>query len=95
MAGIEQATGWIITLVMAGMIGGAGVIALNAFQGSTTAGSDAYNTIGNFTGAVLNLAKQLPTVGTIMGVSFILLIVVGVFAGAYIGFEKFGGGGIS
>jgi len=95
MPGIENASGWIITLVMAGMIGGAGVIALNAFLGSTSAGTPAYNTIDNFTTAVLNLAKQMPTVGTIMGVSFILLIVVGVFAGAYVGFNRFGGGGIS
>lgn len=93
MPGINDSPAWILSLVIAGMIAGAGLIALVAFQDSTTAGDLAYEGIGNATDGISNLTEQLPTVGTIMGVGLILGVVVSAFVGVAFVVNRFGGGG--
>jgi hypothetical protein len=76
---ISDAPSVVMMLVMIGLILGAGVLALSQFSTSLGAGN-AQNAVNNATSGVLNLSQQLPTVGTIIGVSLIIVVVLGAFA---------------
>lgn len=58
------------------------------FAAGTQGANDTSNLITNYTGSVINTAKQLPTVGTILGVALLLLILIAVLVFAI---KKMGG----
>ena len=80
LAAKGQALMWVYTLVVAGFLVGAGVIALDAFQGATTADSAAYNAIGAFITALGNFATQAGTIGTMVGIGMLIAVVFGALA---------------
>ncbi len=92
MREIEETKGRILTLKMAGMICGLKAIALNALQTSTTLRTDPQDIIFFVKGLVYDFINQFLTTLTIGGV---ILIVVGVFAGAYLELKRSDGGGVS
>ena len=77
---LQDAPGVVMLLVMIGLILGAGLLALDAFDDTLTAGSDAAVAVGNTSEGIANLSEQLPTVGTIIGVALIIVVVVAAFA---------------
>lgn len=88
MVNLNQIPGMVMILVMAGLIFGAGLLALTEFDASLTAGSEADQAVDNMTRSIGNFAKQMPTVGTILGVAVIIMVVVGAFM---FGGRAFGG----
>ncbi len=82
-------------MVIAGIIGEAGVIAPNALHTSTTLGINLQDTPIDLKGLVNDCKNQFLTTLTIGGVFFILLIYVVVFITAYKLYEKFDSGGVS
>lgn len=74
---IATVPSFVMTLVFVGMILGAGLLALSAFQTSMTANTAEYNATGNAITSGLNLSAQLGTVGTIAGVAILISVVVG------------------
>jgi len=79
MVALSQVPAVVFALVIAGMLLGAGALALSQFStGQTGATASA---IGNATNGLSNLAAQLPTVGTIIGVAIIIFVVVSAFGG--------------
>lgn len=48
------------------------------FAANSQGANDTNNFIGNYTTSVTNVGKQLPTVGTILGVALLLLILIAV-----------------
>jgi len=63
-------------------------IMLGALQTSQTANSLPYNITGQGLSFLDNTSKQLPTAGTIAGVSLLLLIIGAIGFGAYYGYQK-------
>ena len=78
---LDQAIEIITVLGFAAMLGGAFAIALAGFSGGTT-DTTAKAIIGNGSTGLLNMSIQLPVVGTVGGVSLIIVVIVGaLFAG--------------
>jgi len=80
MPSLNQIPTAVMMLVMAGLIFGAGLLALDKFDDSLTAGSEAALATANVTEGIGNFAEQFPTIGTILGVSALIIVVVGAFA---------------
>ena len=91
----SSALTFVVSLVVMGLVAGAGLLALAAFRSSyntANGGIAAVNTtIDNSISGVGNFTAQLPTVGTMIGIGLVLLIIVGVFA---FGLMRKGGGGL-
>lgn len=81
MVALSQVPAVIFALVIAGMLLGAGALALSQFSTSLTAGSSERMAVGNTSLGLNNLAQQLPVVGTIIGVAIIIFVVVSAFGG--------------
>ena len=77
---IGEAPSVILAFGLMILIAGAVAIALNSFKGTTTTNSYAYNITGQGESGLKNFSDQLPTIGTIIGVSLIIVVVVGAFA---------------
>lgn len=71
-------SGIVMSLVMAGLFIGAGVLALTAFKSGSSSAS-ANTTVDNVVTGLTNVSTQFGTVGTMVGIGLILLIIVGVF----------------
>lgn len=69
----------ILTVVIAGIIAGAGAITLAEFE-DTTSDADALNAIGNASSGVTTVAEQIPTVAIISVMVIIISVIAGVFA---------------
>jgi hypothetical protein len=86
-----QAGNW-LSFVMALGIGVVAIVVLaimlGALQTSQTASSLPYNITGQGLTFLDNTSKQLPTAGTILGVSLLLLIIGGVAFGGYMAYKK-------
>jgi len=80
MVALNEVPGVVMTLVLIGLILGAGALALSKFSDTLTAGSAAKYAVDNATAGIGNLSTQLPTVGTIIGVAIIIVVVLAAFA---------------
>lgn len=80
MVALNQVPGVVMTLVLIGLIIGAGALALSQFSSTLTAGSAAKFAVDNATDSLTQLSKQLPTVGVIIGVAIIIVVVLAAFA---------------
>jgi len=69
----------IIALVFIVILGGAGAIALDAFQDDLTANSYAANITENGLSGVDNATSYIPTIGTLLGVGALVGVVIGAF----------------
>ena len=79
MVRIQDMPGIVWGLVLVGVFLGVGAIVLSEFGTTQTAGSNARMAIDNASSGLLNISKQLPTVGTIFGVLLIVGAVVMLF----------------
>lgn len=79
----------VLLLVLIAMIAASGATALSSFKSSQTSGTYSYNATARGEQALDNFSKQTPTIGTIIGVSLIIVVVVGSFS-----FFAMRGGGI-
>jgi hypothetical protein len=70
----------VLLLVLTVMITAAAALAVQSFRDSTTSNGWAYNISDDGLSGLGNLASQVPTVGTIIGVALIITVVVGAFA---------------
>ena len=85
---LNKAPGLVMILVLAGFMLGAGLYAITEFGAVIDANdglvgtnaSLAENATIDATDAGVNLASQLPTVGTIIGVALIMIVVISAFA---------------
>jgi hypothetical protein len=84
---LGEIQGYVMLLVLTGLILGAGVLALESMRGGYLVGpiggsntSNAFNAINNATGAITNLSQQIPVVGTLIGVSVIIVVVLMAFS---------------
>jgi hypothetical protein len=86
-----QAQGWMSFIMVLG-IGVVSIVVLAIMLGALQASQTANSLPANITGQGLsfldNTSKQLPTAGTILGVSLLLLIIGAVAFGAYAGYKK-------
>jgi len=73
---LEQTASKVWTIVLIGFFIGAGLIALSQFSASVS-DTTAKAGIDNASKSIANIAEQLPTVGTIIGVLIIIAAVVG------------------
>lgn len=80
----------VLLLALTAMIGAAAALAVASFQSSTTVGSYAYNISRDGLTSLNNLSRQIPTVGTVVGVALIVVVVIGAFA-FFIGRQDGGG----
>jgi len=92
MPELSQIPTAVMMLVFTGLIFGAGLLALSEFRTgmvTNTAGcnatvktdcGDQYHATGNVTGGIGNFAEQFPTIGTILGVSALIIVVVSAFS---------------
>lgn len=85
---MEGAPKLVLVLVLLIIITGAGALAVSSFKSTLTSGTAAYNATANGETGVLNLSAQYPTVGTIIGISLIIVVVLGAF---YFVFMRGGG----
>lgn len=105
MVALNQIPTAVMLLVFAGMVIGGGMIALEEFQESrftggvgcnSTVNSSAcgpeYFAMTNASEGISEFAQQVPTIGTILGVSALIIIVVGAFS---FGSRFTGGGGLN
>jgi len=84
---LREIPGFAYALVVGGMLVGAGLVAITAFQTSlgsnistmTAANQMTYFAINNFTGAISNFAVQMGIVGTIGGVAVAVFLVIRAF----------------
>ena len=58
-------------------------LAVQSFQSTLTLGSVAHNVSGQGLNGLLNFSIQMPTIGTILGISLIIGLVVMAFSGAF------------
>jgi len=79
MVQLNQIPGAIMALVLAGMIGAAGALALGGMQTALVGNSTGYNATQNALTGILNTTAQFGTIGTVIGVGAILAVVVGAF----------------
>ena len=70
---------YIMVAVVIAIIGGAGLLALDAFQDSLTTGTAAYNATDKMVTFISNIFEQLPTAGTMIGIAVLLVVVLGAF----------------
>jgi len=80
MVSLNEVPNVVMLLVISGMVLGAGALALSQFSGTLTAASTEKLAVANATLGLGNLAAQLPTVGTIIGVAIILVVVLAAFS---------------
>ena len=80
MVKLNELPGVLLTLVLVGAIGAAGLLTLTSLQSSLTVNGSAYNATGNAITAISNVFTNLGTVGTIVGVVVIIAVVIGAFA---------------
>jgi len=85
---LGQAPNMILAFGLTVLIAGAVALALSGFKDTTTTNTYAYNITEDGESGLNNFSGQVPTVGTILGVSLIIVIVVGAFA--YVGFRQGG-----
>ena len=78
MVNIRDVPAYIWALVLASIFGGVGALVLSEFRPSLSAGTQ-QDIIDNGTLGIANLTEQFPTVGTIIGVSIIVGVVVILF----------------
>lgn len=78
MVSIREMPTYIWAFVLAGIFAGVGVLVIDEFQSTLTTGTQT-DTTTNATLGIANIAEQLPTVGTIVGVSLIVGVVVLLF----------------
>lgn len=71
---MEDMAGWVWTLVIVGIFLGVGLLVLSEFRTSLDPG-DQQAAIDNVTLSINNAAKQLPIVGTVIGVALIIGVV--------------------
>jgi hypothetical protein len=76
---IQDMPGVVWGIVLVGVFLGVGAIVLSEFATTQASGSNARMAIDNASAGVLNISKQLPTVGTIFGVLLIVGAVVMLF----------------
>lgn len=79
MSWSKDLTNGAIAIVVLAMVVGAGLIALNGFQGSLTSGTSAYNTVGSFITGLGEFGNWPTTIIIIVIVAVILSLVM-VFA---------------
>jgi len=63
------------------------------FAANTLGANNTDNFINNYTQSVLNVGKQLPTVGTIIGVALLLFILIALLVFALVKMRGVGGSG--
>ncbi len=78
MVSIRDLPTYIWAFVLAGILAGVGVLVISEFEKTLTTGPATAST-GNATQGIANITAQLPTVGTIVGVSLIVGVVVLLF----------------
>jgi len=80
MVALNEVPNVVMLLVISGMVLGAGILALSQFSATLGVNTTEKATVGNATLGLGNLAGQLPTVGTIIGVAIILVVVLAAFS---------------
>ena len=78
MVALNQVPNAVMMLVMAGLIFGAGLLALSQF--STTLTGVSASAVSNVTTGIGNFASQMPVIGTILGVAVLITVVIVAFA---------------
>ncbi len=78
MVSIRDMPTYIWAFVLAGIFAGVGVLVITEFENTLTTGTQT-DVTKNATLGIANIAAQLPTVGTIVGVSLIVGVVVLLF----------------
>lgn len=76
---MSELPGLVITVVVAIIILGAGILALTGFRDSLTANTLEYNSTVNGITSLSNTSAQFPVIGTIIGVAILISVVVGGF----------------
>ena len=76
LEGLSKAPMAVWMFVLIGILAAVGVLVNSEFRTSLSAG-DQQDTVDNATRGILNITKQLPTVGTVFGVLLIVAAVVG------------------
>ena len=85
--GLRQVPMAVWMFVLIGILAGVGVLVNDEFRTTLSAGTQR-DVVDNATLGIANITKQLPTVGTVIGVLIIVAAVVGLVGV----FQFFGGG---
>lgn len=78
MVNIRDVPGFVWAVVLSAIFGGVGALVLSEFRNTLSAGTQ-QDIIDNGTEGIANIMEQFPTVGTIVGVSVIVGVVVLLF----------------
>ena len=76
---LENLRQGILALVFIAIMAAAGAIALDQFQDDLTENTTAFNTTQEGLTGILNATSYLSTIGTLLGVSALIAVVVGAF----------------
>jgi len=87
MVNIRDVPGFVWAVVLSAIFAGVGALVLNEFRATLTTGTQT-DIIDNGTEGIANIIEQFPVVGTIVGVSVIVGVVVLLFV-AFRGRETF------
>jgi hypothetical protein len=87
---LNQAPGWVISLVIIGMLVGTGLYAITSFQNSSAIDPNGYHNassgaawlaVNNASSGIASFSTQLPTIGVILGIVILVGVVLMAFGG--------------